>query len=181
MLLAKAALMGIVEGLTEFLPISSTGHLILAGALMDLHGDKFKVFEIAIQTGAIFAVILIYRQRLVETLGGLGSDLKARRFATNVAIAFVADTEGEAVRMLAAEAWDVVILDLQLRSGTGLGVLKAMHDWRNDAPRTAIVFTNYGFPQYRDRALALGAQHFFDKAKDLEALKGLLLQLAANR
>ena len=88
-LLGKAALMGIVEGLTEFLPISSTGHLILAGSLLGLGGDKVKVFEIAIQTGAIFAVILIYRQRLAETLSGLGSDLRARRFATNVAIAFV--------------------------------------------------------------------------------------------
>ena len=88
-LLAKAALMGIVEGLTEFLPISSTGHLILAGSLLGLSGDKAKVFEIAIQTGAIFAVILIYRQRLAETLAGLGSEPRARRFATNVAIAFV--------------------------------------------------------------------------------------------
>jgi undecaprenyl-diphosphatase len=89
MLLAKAALMGIVEGLTEFLPISSTGHLILAGSLLGFSDDKAKVFEIAIQTGAIFAVILIYRQRLAETLRGLGSDAKARRFAINVAIAFV--------------------------------------------------------------------------------------------
>jgi undecaprenyl-diphosphatase len=88
-LLGKAALMGIVEGLTEFLPISSTGHLILAGSLLGFRGDKAKVFEIAIQTGAIFAVILIYRQRLAETLAGLGSDQRARRFATNVAIAFV--------------------------------------------------------------------------------------------
>ncbi|MEO5881293.1 MAG: undecaprenyl-diphosphate phosphatase [Caldimonas sp.] len=89
MLLARAALMGIVEGLTEFLPISSTGHLILAGSLLGFDDAKGKVFDIAIQTGAIFAVILIYRQRLVETLAGLGSDARARRFAINVAIAFV--------------------------------------------------------------------------------------------
>ncbi len=63
-LLIKAALMGIVEGLTEFLPISSTGHLILAGTLLGIHDEKAKVFEIAIQTGAILAVILVYWQKL---------------------------------------------------------------------------------------------------------------------
>ncbi len=88
-LLVKAALMGIVEGLTEFLPISSTGHLILAGSLLGFSGQKSKVFEIAIQTGAIFAVMIVYRERLRSTLAGLGDDAKARRFALNVAIAFV--------------------------------------------------------------------------------------------
>src|SRR3989344_5668818 len=84
----KAALMGIVEGLTEFLPISSTGHLILANAMMGFSqatgSEKAKVFEIAIQTGAIFAVILVYLQRLKDTVAGLGSDPKAQRFALNV-------------------------------------------------------------------------------------------------
>ena len=88
-LLVKAAIMGIVEGLTEFLPISSTGHLILAGALMDLHGDKFKVFEIAIQTGAIFAVILVYWQKIHSTVVALPRQAKARRFALNVIIGFL--------------------------------------------------------------------------------------------
>jgi undecaprenyl-diphosphatase len=88
-LLVKAALMGIVEGLTEFLPISSTGHLILAGSLLGFSGEKSKVFEIAIQTGAIFAVMIVYRERLLATMAGLGSDARARRFAVNVAIAFV--------------------------------------------------------------------------------------------
>ena len=88
-LLVKAAIMGIVEGLTEFLPISSTGHLILAGSLLGFTDDKSKVFDIAIQSGAIFAVILVYWQRLATTLAGLGSDARARRFALNVAIAFV--------------------------------------------------------------------------------------------
>ena len=70
----KAALMGIVEGLTEFLPISSTGHLILAGSLLNFTGETAKVFEIAIQTGAMLAVIWEYRQRLLGAVRGLGSE-----------------------------------------------------------------------------------------------------------
>jgi undecaprenyl-diphosphatase len=85
----KAAVMGVVEGLTEFLPVSSTGHLILAGSLLDFTGDKIKVFEIAIQTGAIFAVILVYWPRVRDTVLGLGSQPRAQRFALNAAIGFV--------------------------------------------------------------------------------------------
>ena len=88
-LLAKAAIMGIVEGLTEFLPISSTGHLILTGALLHFDDEKAKVFDIAIQTGAIFAVILFYWQKIRETLVQLPSQEKAQRFATNVVVAFL--------------------------------------------------------------------------------------------
>lgn len=88
-LLIKAAIMGIVEGLTEFLPISSTGHLILAGALLGFDDDKAKVFDIAIQTGAIFAVILVYWQKIRDTLVALPSEKQAQRFALNVFIAFV--------------------------------------------------------------------------------------------
>ena len=88
-LLLKAAIMGIVEGLTEFLPVSSTGHLILTGSLLGFTDDKSKVFDIAIQTGAIFAVVIVYWQRLRDTMAGLRNDAKARRFAINVAIAFV--------------------------------------------------------------------------------------------
>jgi undecaprenyl-diphosphatase len=87
--LLKAAVMGIVEGLTEFLPISSTGHLILAASLLDFTGDKVKVFEIAIQTGAMCAVIWQYRVRLASTMKGLGSDPVAQRFARNLLIAFL--------------------------------------------------------------------------------------------
>jgi undecaprenyl-diphosphatase len=88
-LLAKAAVMGIVEGLTEFLPISSTGHLILAGSLLGFTDDKSKVFDIAIQTGAIVAVVIVYWQRLRDTMVGLGSDARAQRFAVNVGIGFL--------------------------------------------------------------------------------------------
>ena len=87
--LLKAALMGVVEGLTEFLPISSTGHLILAGALLGFDDAKAKVFDIAIQTGAIFAVILVYWQRIRATLVALPSERQAQRFALNVLIGFV--------------------------------------------------------------------------------------------
>ena len=88
-LLVKAAIMGIVEGLTEFLPISSTGHLILAGALLGFDDEKAKVFDIAIQTGAIFAVILVYWQKIRDTLVALPTDKQAQQFALNVLIAFI--------------------------------------------------------------------------------------------
>ncbi len=89
MLLIKAAVMGIVEGLTEFLPISSTGHLILAGALLGFDDEKAKVFDIAIQTGAIFAVVLVFWEKISSTVMALPSQRMARRFAVNVLIAFL--------------------------------------------------------------------------------------------
>lgn len=87
-LLIKAAIMGIVEGLTEFLPISSTGHLILTGSLLGFHDEKAKVFDIAIQTGAIFAVILVYWQKIRDTVAALPSSRQAQQFAFNVLVAF---------------------------------------------------------------------------------------------
>ncbi len=88
-LLIKAAVMGMVEGLTEFLPISSTGHLILAGSLMDFNDAKAKVFDIAIQTGAIFAVVIVFWERISSTITALPTQRIARRFAVNVLIAFL--------------------------------------------------------------------------------------------
>jgi undecaprenyl-diphosphatase len=88
-LLIKAAVMGVVEGLTEFLPVSSTGHLILTGALLHFDDDKAKVFDIAIQTGAILAVIIVYWQKIQATLVGLASQRQAQRFALNVLIGFL--------------------------------------------------------------------------------------------
>lgn len=85
----KALVMGIVEGLTEFLPISSTGHLILTASLLDFTGDKVKVFEIAIQAGAMLAVCWEYRARIISVLSGLFSDDKSQRFVLNLVIAFI--------------------------------------------------------------------------------------------
>ena len=88
-LLVKAAIMGVVEGLTEFLPISSTGHLILAGSLLGFDDAKAKVFDIAIQTGAILAVIIVYWQKIRSTLVALPSERQAQKFALNVLIGFL--------------------------------------------------------------------------------------------
>jgi undecaprenyl-diphosphatase len=88
-LLVKALVMGVVEGLTEFLPISSTGHLILVGELLDFRDDKAKVFEIVIQTGAMLAIVWEYRVRFWRVLAGLASERPAQRFVRNIAIAFL--------------------------------------------------------------------------------------------
>ena len=88
-ILLKAAIMGVVEGLTEFLPISSTGHLILAGALLGFDDEKAKVFDIAIQTGAIFAVVLVYWDKIKSTLLDLPRQRRAQSFAANVLVAFL--------------------------------------------------------------------------------------------
>ena len=87
-LLAKAFVLGVVEGLTEFLPISSTGHLILVGDLLGFADERAKVFEIVIQTGAMFAVVWEYRARFGRVLAGLATDRAAQRFALNLLVAF---------------------------------------------------------------------------------------------
>jgi undecaprenyl-diphosphatase len=88
-LLLKALVLGVVEGLTEFLPISSTGHLIIVGELLDFNDDKGKVFEIAIQTGAMLAIVWEYRLRFWRALAGLGSQREAQIFVSNLAVAFM--------------------------------------------------------------------------------------------
>jgi len=88
-LILKAVILGLVEGLTEFLPISSTGHLILVGDLLDFNDDKGKAFEVIIQFGAILAVCWEYRQKLMTVLTSLGSRRASQRFAINVIIATI--------------------------------------------------------------------------------------------
>ncbi len=87
--LFSALILGIVEGLTEFLPISSTGHLILAGDLLGFNDERGKLFEIVIQSGAILAVVWEYRHRFSDVLHGLPHDPVARRFVSNLTIAFM--------------------------------------------------------------------------------------------
>lgn len=85
----KALILGLLEGLTEFLPISSTGHLILASNLLAFDDDKGKIFEIVIQTGAILAVVWEYRRRFTTVLRDFGRTTTATRFGVNIAIAFM--------------------------------------------------------------------------------------------
>jgi undecaprenyl-diphosphatase len=85
----SAAVLGVVEGLTEFLPVSSTGHLILSDEILGFQGPPGKVFEIVVQLGAILAVCWIYRARLFEALVGVTDEPRAQRFVANVLFAFV--------------------------------------------------------------------------------------------
>jgi undecaprenyl-diphosphatase len=88
-LLVKALVLGIVEGLTEFLPVSSTGHLIVAGSLLNFNDEQGKLFEIVIQFGAILAVCWEYRAKLLHVVAGLTRERAAQRFALNLFIAFL--------------------------------------------------------------------------------------------
>jgi len=89
LLAGKALILGIVEGLTEFLPVSSTGHLVVVGNLLDFNGEYAKTFDVVIQLGAILAVCWEYRRRIGSVLTGLPSRSDARRFALNVVIATI--------------------------------------------------------------------------------------------
>jgi undecaprenyl-diphosphatase len=89
LLLLKALILGIVEGITEFLPVSSTGHLILAGDLLDFNDERGKLFEIVIQSGAMLAVCWEYRAKIGSVVRGLPSEPAAQRFALNILVAFL--------------------------------------------------------------------------------------------
>ena len=86
---AKAAVLGLVEGVTEFIPVSSTGHLIVASDWIGFTGERSNVFMIFIQLGAILAIVWLYRARLAALAGGLRTDVAARTLAVNMVIAFI--------------------------------------------------------------------------------------------
>ncbi len=85
----KALILGVVEGLTEFLPVSSTGHLVVVGSLLDWNTDKGKLFEIVIQLAAILAVCWEFRERLWKVVSTLPGNADSQRFVLNLAIAFL--------------------------------------------------------------------------------------------
>jgi len=112
----------------------------------------------------------IIRARLSEALSEI----------PNVAIVGQVATEADALAILAQAKWDAAVLDLQLKQGTGLGVLKSLARGTRPANTKIIVFTNYAFPQYRDRSMLLGADYFFDKSREFHRVREVLLTLAAG-
>ena len=98
----------------------------------------------------------------------------------NLEIVGQAESEQEAVALLRNVAWDATILDLQLKKGTGLGVLKALAETHRANHRKVIVFTNYAFPQYKERSLKLGADYFFDKSREFHRVREVLSDLAGT-
>ena len=112
----------------------------------------------------------IIRARLAETLAEI----------PNVRIVGEAETESDALSLLSAGEWDAAILDLQLKQGTGLGVLKKLRQGGRPARTKVIVFTGYAFPQYRDRSLSFGADFFFDKSREFHRVREVLSDLASS-
>ena len=98
----------------------------------------------------------------------------------NLEITGQAESESDAVSLLGAGDWDAVVLDLQLKQGTGLGVLKKLRLEGRASHTKVIVFTNYAFPQYRDRSLSFGADFFFDKAREFHRVRDVLADLASG-
>lgn len=90
-----------------------------------------------------------------------------------------AETEAEALELLARAPCDAVVLDLQLRQGNGLAVLKALRATSEGQTVTVIVLTNFAFPHFRDRSLELGADYFFDKAREYDRVREVLEELVA--
>ena len=111
----------------------------------------------------------IIRSRLEEALAEV----------PNVALAGFADSEVAAKSLLAPGDWDLLILDLQLKQGNGLNVLRSLQQVPRQKRGQVAVFTNYAFPQYKDRSMALGADYFFDKARDLPRMLELVNSLAS--
>ena len=97
----------------------------------------------------------------------------------NVEIVGQVESESDALAVLRQQQWDVAVLDLQLKQGTGLGVLKALNRSLRPPNARIIVFTNFAFPQYRERSMALGADYFFDKSREFHRVREVLAGMAA--
>jgi undecaprenyl-diphosphatase len=129
-----ALILGIVEGLTEFLPISSTGHLIVAGSLLGYTGERAKVFEIVIQAGAILAVCWEFRTRLARTVAGLTHDPIAQRFALNLIVAFIPAAVLGLLFSKLIKRYLFAPLPVALAFIVGAFVILAVEHWRMRAP-----------------------------------------------
>ncbi|HET8623435.1 MAG TPA: undecaprenyl-diphosphate phosphatase [Gemmatimonadales bacterium] len=132
--LAKAAILGLVEGATEFIPVSSTGHLIIAGNWLDFEGQRASVFEVFIQLGAILAIVWLYRARLARLLSSLASDPGSRRLVWGIGLAFL---PAAVVGLVAHDAikrylFNPVSVAAALVAG-GLAMLAI--EWRRPKPR----------------------------------------------
>ena len=127
-------------------------------------GDPAKLRVLIVEDSAII------RARLFESLAEI----------PNVQVIGQVETEAEALAMMRQSHWDVAVLDLQLKQGTGLGLLKSLPPGVRPPNTRIIVFTNYAFPQYRERSMLLGADFFFDKAREFHRVSEVLAELATG-
>lgn len=133
-------------------------------------GFPFMMLDIPKLRVVIVEDSAIIRARLAESLLEI----------PNVEIVGQVETEGDALAVLRQQQWDVAVLDLQLKTGTGLGVLKGLGSTLRPRNAKIIVFTNYAFPQYRERSIALGADFFFDKSREFHRVREVLAGMAGG-
>jgi DNA-binding NarL/FixJ family response regulator len=133
-------------------------------AFVRKHVNESKLRVVIVEDSAII------RARLAEALSEI----------PNLAIVGQAESEADALAVLRNVGWDAVVLDLQLKEGTGLGVLKKLKAGGRPEHAKVIVFTNYSFPQYRDRSLTSGADFFFDKTREFHRVREVLSNLASS-
>ena len=139
--LLNALLLGVVEGLTEFLPVSSTGHLIIVSDLLGVNDEKGKVFDIVIQLGAILAVCWEYRARFTRAFSGLASDPVQQRFAANLAVGFVPAAAVGFLFQSQIKAYLFNPVSVAIALVVGAVVIFAVERWyeRHGAPRVTAV------------------------------------------
>jgi DNA-binding NarL/FixJ family response regulator len=126
-------------------------------------------------SAAALRVVVVEDSRIIrERLAGLLADIP------NLATVAYATTQDEALAILRQGQWEVVILDLQLKEGTGIRVLEELDKTTRREETTVIVFSNFDFPQYRSKAIALGADFFFDKSSEFRRLHEVLTSLAGR-